>query len=98
LSFENFLKNWITDYPNSDQGIILHLIQKSNFKFIEDPKDSNVKKVGWKNLISQYLRYKTFLLQLIIVLFIGTVIQFIIPLLTQSIVDTGIKTHNINFI
>jgi ATP-binding cassette subfamily B protein len=31
-------------------------------------------------------------------LFVGSILQLVLPFLTQSVVDTGIQTHNLNFI
>jgi ATP-binding cassette subfamily B protein len=47
---------------------------------------------------SYLLNYKNQILQLGVGLLIGSLLQLIFPYLTQSIVDTGINTHNLHFI
>ena len=50
-------------------------------------------------MLAQYLLpYKSFIVQLSIGLFAGSLLQLIFPFLTQSIVDVGIQNQNINFI
>ena len=50
-------------------------------------------------MLSKYvLRYKSFLVQLIIGLFAGSLLQLIFPFLTQSVVDVGIQNQNIHFV
>lgn len=47
----------------------------------------------------QYLfKYKSLLVQLVIGLLVGSLLQLIVPFLTQSIVDVGIQNQDINFI
>ena len=48
----------------------------------------------WKYLI----KYKRFFGQLMLGLFIGSLLQLIFPFLTQAIVDTGIQGKDIGFI
>ncbi|UOQ73174.1 peptidase domain-containing ABC transporter [Hymenobacter cellulosilyticus] len=53
---------------------------------------------GWA-LLRTYLRvHRPLLVQLFIGLLIGSIIQLALPFLTQAIVDTGIRTRNLNFI
>lgn len=53
---------------------------------------------GW-SLLRSYMRvHRPLLVQLFIGLLIGSIIQLALPFLTQAIVDTGIRTRNLNFI
>ena len=79
---------------NGEKGISL-LIETTPSFFNNDQEE---KSVGFAFLL-QYLKphYKL-LIQLILGLFIGTIIQLVFPFLTQSLVDIGIDTQNLNFI
>ena len=47
----------------------------------------------------QYLRpHKKLIVQLVVGLIVGSLLQLIFPFLTQSIVDFGIANNNLNFI
>lgn len=92
LTIEEFEKSWITD---DDKGIALLLEPTNEFN------KSDLDKGGESGFgfIFQYMKpHKKLLLQLVIGLLLGTVFQLIIPFLTQSLVDIGIDTKNLNFI
>ena len=58
------------------------------------PKKENRLKVLWKYLV----KYKRFFTQLILGLFLGSILQLIFPFLTQAIVDVGINGKDIGFV
>jgi ATP-binding cassette subfamily B protein len=53
---------------------------------------------GLFGLFSYVFKYKRLIVQLFLGLFIGSILQLILPFLTQSVVDTGIQTRNLHFI
>lgn len=92
LSIEEFKRSWVS---NGENGIVL-LIEPTNTFASTDLDDSQKKGFGF---LFSYLRpHRKLMLQLIIGLLLGTVFQLIIPFLTQSLVDIGIDTKNLNFI
>lgn len=94
-SKEEFCKYWkIGDDKNSESGIVLFLEPTPEFyKNIEETEPSKI------SYIFNYLRPHTKLVvQLIIGLLIGSILQLVIPFLTQSIVDFGISTRDISYI
>ncbi len=91
-SIEEFEKSWLSDGKN---GIALLLEPTNNFH-AKDLDEGSQKGFGF---LIQYLKpHKTLMFQLIIGLLLGTVFQLIFPFLTQSLVDIGIETKNLNFI
>lgn len=96
LSKEEFLKNFISTATEGEQkGVALFLTPRSSFYQLEDDK---AKEVSWGLLGSYLLNYKNQIFQLGVGLLMGSLLQLIFPYLTQSIVDTGINTHNLHFI
>jgi ATP-binding cassette, subfamily B, bacterial len=94
LSKQEFLQHWISD-KEEQKGIALLL--EPTPAFYEQINEKN-KGIGW-GLLSKYaFKYKAQIIQLFLGLLIGSLLQLIFPFLTQSIVDTGINTHNLNFI
>jgi ATP-binding cassette subfamily B protein len=94
-----FLKMWIGNNANenTEEGIALLLeptpkFHQSEFDAVEDNS------FGFSVLGKYVMPYKSFLVQLIIGLLAGSLLQLIFPFLTQSIVDVGIQNQNINFI
>jgi len=80
---------------NAEEGFALLIEPTPSFYNDSDVEDSQ-KGFGF---LTQYLKpHRKIIFQLIIGLFLGTIIQLIFPFLTQSLVDIGIDTKNLNFI
>jgi ATP-binding cassette subfamily B protein len=94
LSKQEFEKNWIGS-KEEQKGFALLLEPTEAFYQQENEVD---KKIGWGLLTKYTLKYKAQILQLFFGLLLGSLLQLIFPFLTQSIVDTGINKHNLNFI
>jgi ATP-binding cassette subfamily B protein len=94
LSKKEFEESWISN-KEEQKGIALLLEPTASFYQQENEVD---KKIGWRLLTKYALKYKAQIFQLFLGLFLGSLLQLIFPFLTQSIVDTGINTHNLNFI
>ncbi|EKE05494.1 MAG: hypothetical protein ACD_19C00263G0004, partial [uncultured bacterium] len=96
LSEKEFKKCWIsTIYNGVETGISLLLEPTPTF-YKEEEEAINHK--GFTFLFSYIKPYKQLISQLIIGLLAGSIIQLILPLLTQNIVDVGIGTQDIGFI
>ena len=94
---EEFLRCWIsTKKDGKETGTVLALQPAPEFYEQEDEKEKASRNLRY---FFRYLRpYKTQILQLILGMIVGMVLSLIFPFLTQSMVDTGIGTHNLNFI
>lgn len=94
----DFLKNWIGNNAdeNTEEGIALLL--EPTPKFYDNEFAKNEKNLGLKFLSTYILKYKSFIIQLIIGLLAASLLQLIFPFLTQSIVDVGIKNQDLHFI
>lgn len=92
LSRREFEKSWLSD---GNKGVVLLLQPLPAFYEQEGEK---LKKTGF-GFLFQFLRpYKRLIAQLVLGLFVGSLIQLLFPFLTQAIVDTGIKNQDLNFI
>ncbi len=100
---QEFLQRWINDKNENknDEGIALLIGPNPTFY---DPDDYNTRisesrsKLAFRNIFNYILPYKRMIFQLFIGLGIGSILQLIIPFLTQSVVDVGINTANIGFV
>jgi len=96
---EEFIKHWVGPNANetTEEGFLL--IIEPTPKFYEDDIDETPKVNFNLTYLSRYLfKYKSFIVQLLIGLLAGSIIQLMIPFLTQSIVDVGIQNQDVNFI
>lgn len=93
---EEFCRGWLaTKKSNEEEGVALLLETTPRF-YEEEGEKSKGLAIG---MLWQYVwRYKSLLFQLGLGLLVGSILQVVLPFLTQSIVDTGIQTRNIHFI
>lgn len=94
LNHADFSQNWLSDKENAE-GIALLLSPTPAFYEQEDEKGTEVR---WGFLLRYLTAYRQLVLQLLFGLGIGSLLQLIAPFLTQSVVDIGINTRNLNFV
>jgi ATP-binding cassette, subfamily B, bacterial len=92
LTHTEFKKSF---YSNNDKGIVLLLETTPEF-YVSASEE--IKSKGFSFLYRYLKPHYKLITQLIIGLLLGTVFQLIFPFLTQSLVDIGIDTQNLNFI
>jgi len=101
LSREDFEKHWVsTTEKDRGKGIALLLEPTPRFKEIDfnSGEEEKPSTLNWSFLFNYLNENKSFIFQLFVGILIGSILQLIFPYLTQSIVDTGINTQNLNFI
>lgn len=96
---EEFLKCWKSGV---NDGIVLFLEPTPEFT-TEDHSDFSAEKgtlkpKGFTFLFRYLFKYKKLLVQLVIGLLAGSLLQLIFPFLTQSIVDIGVQNSDVKFI
>ncbi|MBA3706520.1 MAG: peptidase domain-containing ABC transporter, partial [Bacteroidetes bacterium] len=94
---EEFLKSWKSDVT---EGILLLLEPTPEFyeqEYITGEKEKPKPK-GFSFLFKYLFRYKKLLVQLVIGLLAGSLLQLVFPFLTQSIVDIGVQNNDVKFI
>ena len=95
----DFLKFWIGNNADATTEEGIALLLEPTPKFHESEFDRVDKKAFGFGLLFKYIfPYKSFIIQLIIGLLAGSMLELIFPFLTQSIVDVGIQNQNIHFI
>jgi ATP-binding cassette subfamily B protein len=92
--------NWESMAGNGEkEGVALLLEPSPAFYSMPAIVNEGVKKErGVTHMIRYILPFKKMLFQLLLGLMVATGLQFLLPFLTRSIVDTGINTANIHFI
>lgn len=93
-SEEEFTQNW--SIAKEIYGGITLLISPTPQFFKEELEEDN--KISWSFLLHYLLAYRKLIIQLLIGLSVGSLLQLVIPFLTQSVVDIGINTRNISFL
>lgn len=95
---EEFCNCWLSSRKNEeDTGVALLLEPTPEFYTIEDEGDE-VNRKGFSFLYSYLRPYRGLVGQLLLGLLLGSMIQLMLPFLTQSVVDFGINNQNLSFI
>ncbi len=91
-----FESQWATTIEEGEKTGIALLLEPTQRFFQESAEQT--KGINLSMLSGYVFKYKRLILQLFLGLFIGSILQLILPFLTQSVVDTGIQTRNLHFI
>ena len=93
-----FLDRWIgkNSTPETVEGIALLVEPTPKFHDYKNEFAENT--FGFSYLFKYLYRYKKFIIQLCIGLLAGSLLQLVVPFLTQSVVDVGIKNQDVNFV
>ncbi|MEO1451101.1 MAG: cysteine peptidase family C39 domain-containing protein, partial [Bacteroidota bacterium] len=95
---EEFLETWIGTDAENDTREGIAMILEPTPRLQETEPDDIQKQQGFSMLFEYIFRYKKFMIQLMIGLVAGSLLQLIFPFLTQSVVDVGIQNQNLQFI
>jgi ATP-binding cassette, subfamily B, bacterial len=95
-SKKEFIEAWQNSEKADDEseGIVTLLEPTAQFFELENTDFSK----GLKGLIPYLRNYYKFIIQVFIGLFAGSIIQLILPFVTQKLVDKGINLGNLNFV
>lgn len=96
LTREEFLENWVSDTEDGEQlGVLLLLETTPEFYEREGEK---MNKAGFGYVFSYFRKYRSLIMQLIVGLFLGSILQLIFPFMIKAIVDVGINQVDLTFI
>ncbi|RZK44015.1 MAG: peptidase domain-containing ABC transporter [Pedobacter sp.] len=94
-SAAEFKSKWERETENGPQGFVLLLEPTPSFFKQEDEKQDLG---GFKRIAAYLFQYKRLISQLFVGILFSSIIQFIMPFITQSLVDIGVNTHNLPFV
>ena len=97
-SFKEFESQWATTVIDGERTGVALLLEPTSAFYENDTFAEKNKEKSFVALFQYFFKYKSLIIQLGLGLLVGSMIQLIMPFLTQSVVDTGIQTRNLNFI
>lgn len=98
-SLEDFKKHWIsTKSDGEEKGIAMFLEATPEFYKKKIAEENKGESRSFRFLFGYIQKYCRYFGHIVLGLLVGSLLQLILPFLTQSIVDVGIKNQNISFI
>ena len=101
MSATDFCEHWATTQEDGEPVGVALLVEPTP-KFFSPPTpdggDEKEQGLDFSYLFKYLWACRKLLLQLVVGLLVGSGLQLVFPFLTQSIVDVGIQTRNLNFI
>ena len=97
---DEFKQHWISTKSNGeDKGIAMFLETTPAFFTYKMEDEEHLKeKRSFRFLFGYVKKYRKYFGQIILGLIVGSLLQLVLPFLTQSIVDVGIKNQDIGFV
>ena len=96
-SRKEFENHWISSEHGGDHcGIVMELIPTEDFS--KRVAEYTPKRKSFQFLFGYIRQYRKYFLQILFGLLAGSLLQLILPFLTQAIVDVGIKDGDVGFI
>ena len=100
-NLEEFQSHWISTRSNGEEkGIAMFLEPTPSFYSHKEDGEGEKKKNprSFRFLFGYVKKYRRYFGQIVLGLIVGSLLQLVLPFLTQSIVDVGIKNQNLGFI
>ena len=99
-TLDEFKQHWISTNSNGeDKGIAMFLETTPAFFTYKMQGEEKIKeKRSFRFLFVYVKKYRKYLGQIILGLVVGSLLQLVLPFLTQSIVDVGTKNQDIGFV
>jgi ATP-binding cassette subfamily B protein len=98
LDLDTFQKHWVSNSIDNEPVGVALLVEPTKTFYEKGKEDTASTVLAFRSIFNSLLTYKKRLLQLILSLGVASLVQMLLPFLTKSIVDTGIKTKDISFI
>lgn len=97
LSEPEFSKSWLSCEVEGEKcGVAMFLETTAKF-YDAKPRNTTVRH-DFKFLFGYFQRYKKYFGKIIVSLFIGSVLQLMLPFLTQAVVDVGIERNSVKLV
>lgn len=97
ITVDEFKKNWLSTTNELGEHVGTALLLEPTAAFYEQKGEKN-NKLNFNTVTRYLINSKWQITQVLIALLIGSLLQLVLPFLTQNIVDTGITTQNVPFI
>ncbi len=96
LTREEFIEQWGSDIEEGEPAGVLLLLEPTPEFFAREGEAVN--KSGFGYVWSYFKRYRSLLIQLLVGVLLGSLLQLTFPFIIRSVVDVGIENYDLDFI
>ena len=93
----DMIEHWISDNTNG-KGTGIVLLMEVTSIFFQHKYNIMQESRSFSFLFTYIKKYHSYFIQIILGLIVGSLLQLVLPFLTQAIVDVGIRNQNIGFV
>lgn len=97
-SKEEFLEFWSVSKSSDGEKTGIALLLEPTNKFYDIEEEQGTQNTSWSRVLPYISARKAELLQVVFAIMFSSLLQLLIPFITQSVVDTGIATQNMQFV
>lgn len=94
----DFKKCWISTQDDNGVKCGIALLLEPGPEFFREEDDDEDHSLSFSYLLSYLRPYKSYLVQLLLAMLVGSLLSLIMPFVSQNIVDVGIGTSNLSFV
>ena len=91
-NLEDFKKHWVSTQSDGEEKGIAMFLEPTPAFYEKQTDEQPTEERSFKFLFGYIKQYRKYFGQIVLGLLVGSVLQLILPFLTQSIVDVGIKS------
>lgn len=96
MSEEEFLSGWISSREEGKEVGLALMVQPTPNFFLTS--DEHIEKSGFTYFLGYLRPHRKFVIQLMLGMLMGSLIQLAMPFIAQSLVDYGVQNQNLNFV
>lgn len=93
-----FKKGWLAAQDNGLETGVALLLETTPRFYEHETEETQNKQKSFAYVFGYLLNHRKLIFQLVLGLLAGSLIQLVLPFLTQSIIDVGVNTRNVPFI
>lgn len=97
-TLEEFKKGWVSNFDDNIGKGIAMLLEPGQLLKQDDKEESKVVKYSTRLMLRYAMKHKKLIVQLGIGMIVASLLQLMLPFLTQAIVDLGVNYQDLDFI
>lgn len=95
---DKFCKSWLSTENGENTPCGIALLLEPTPAFYDEQDEHDAPRIGWSFMLRYLKPHTHYIVQLLLGMLLGSVLNLILPFITQEMVDVGIGTNNLHFV